>query len=208
MQQRFHDSPLLAGREHLDRAAVVGAGRTWTWHQVHEASIALAGELRGASAVCNLCSSRLGFLITLLAALRNRSLMVLPASGSDATSPRCSMRRPAAVVVGDAEQASTPPARALSARRLRRLRPPWKASARQRPRARLEPAWDDVAVAAPHLGHAPARRKPQPKTLRHLAIGALLLGARLTRSRRRSRRASSASSAACRRSTCSASSAR
>ena len=56
MQQELLASPLVADPAHLGRAAVIGATETWTWHQVHEASIALARRIRGASAVCNLCS--------------------------------------------------------------------------------------------------------------------------------------------------------
>src|SRR4029079_9864107 len=108
MQRELLDSPLVAGPAHLGRAAVGRAGETWTWQQVHEASLALAGRLRGASAVCNLCSSRLAFLITLLAALRNRSLMVLPASGSESDIAAAMNSQPGTVAVGDAEAAADP----------------------------------------------------------------------------------------------------
>src|SRR5688572_23895708 len=77
-------SPLAASARHLDRVAIVGTGRSWTWREVHQASIALAQRLAGASAVCNLCSSRLGFLITYLAGLRSGVLTVLPPSGGHA----------------------------------------------------------------------------------------------------------------------------
>ena len=108
MQQELLASPLVADAAHLGRAAVIGATETWTWHQVHEASLALARELRGAAAVCNLCSSRLAFLVTLLATLRNGSLMVLPPSQSDADIAAVLDARPNTIVVGDAQGSVEP----------------------------------------------------------------------------------------------------
>ncbi len=80
----FNDSPLAAGAMHLDRVAVRSAVRDWTWRDVHAASLALAPRLTGASAVCNLCETRLGFLVTFLAALRAHLPQVLPPSSGSA----------------------------------------------------------------------------------------------------------------------------
>ena len=181
MQRALLDSPLVAGPAHLGRAAVVRAGETWTWQQVHEASLALAGRLRGASAVCNLCSSRLAFLITLLAALRNRSLMVLPASGSESDIAAAMNSQPGTVAVGDAEAAADPAcAGVFRSGAYVACRPEWKPCALSAGDLAWEPLWDAVAVVL-HTSGTTGDPQPQPKTMRHLANGALLLGARLDR---------------------------
>ncbi|HSI59812.1 MAG TPA: hypothetical protein VLA16_19780, partial [Ideonella sp.] len=77
-------SPLLAAESHLDQPAVVGAQATWTWRQIHAASLTLSQRLGPATAVCNLCTSRVSFLVTWLAALRCGALLVLPPSGGSA----------------------------------------------------------------------------------------------------------------------------
>ena len=59
--RRLLDSPLVAAASWLDRPAVVGGERDWTWRQIHTASIALADRLDGAVLVGNLCNSRAGF---------------------------------------------------------------------------------------------------------------------------------------------------
>ena len=110
MQQLF-DSPLAAAPAHLDRPAVVDSRRSWTWREVHEASIELSRRLIDATAVCNLCTSRLGFLITFLAALRNRCLLVLPPSGGDADLAAVLRAGARPVVVGDADRRRRPDVR-------------------------------------------------------------------------------------------------
>ena len=181
MQQELLASPLVADPAHLGRAAVVGATETWTWHQVHEASIALARRIRGASAVCNLCSSRLAFLITLLATLRNGSLMVLPPSGSDADIAAVLNAQPDTIVVGDAEQGVDPACEgALRQGVYVACRPEWKPCAASASDLAWQPAWDTVAVLL-HTSGTTGDPQPQPKTLLHLATGALLLGARLAK---------------------------
>ena len=181
MQQELLASPLVADPAHLGRAAVVGATETWTWHQVHEASIALARRIRGASAVCNLCSSRLAFLITLLATLRNGSLMVLPPSGSDADIAAVLNAQPDTIVVGDAEQGVDPPCEgALRQGVYVACRPEWKPCEASASDLAWQPAWDAVAVLL-HTSGTTGDPQPQPKTLLHLATGALILGARLAR---------------------------
>jgi acyl-coenzyme A synthetase/AMP-(fatty) acid ligase len=179
MQQELFASPLVAGPAHLRRPAVVGATETWTWQQVHEASIALARRIRGASAVCNLCSSRLAFLITLLATLRNGSLMVLPPSSSDADIAAVLNAQPDTIVVGDAEQGVEPACQgALRQGVYVACRPEWKPGAASAGELAWQPAWDAVAVLL-HTSGTTGDPQPQPKTLRQLAAGAVLLAARL-----------------------------
>ena len=172
-------SPLVAACSRLDAAAVIAGERTWTWRQVHAASIALARRLDGAPAVCNLCTSRLGFLVTTLAALRSRSLVVLPPSGSGADLDAVLAARPGAVVVGDAEPGSAEaPAGTTSAAPYLACRPEWQAVGADDDALAWQPAWDDVAVLL-HTSGTTGDPKPQPKTLRQLATGALVLGERL-----------------------------
>jgi acyl-coenzyme A synthetase/AMP-(fatty) acid ligase/3-hydroxymyristoyl/3-hydroxydecanoyl-(acyl carrier protein) dehydratase len=170
------DTPLLAADRHLALPALVGAQRSWRWSDIHHAAMALARRLDGATAVCNLCSSRVSFLVTLLAALRSRHLTVLPPSGgnADLAGILAASERPV-IVVDD----------------LRAIQPAWRESAQC---IVCEPVAPDTAVAAAELAWQPAWHdvsvllytsgstgtpETQPKTLLDLATGALVLGARL-----------------------------
>lgn len=82
--RRFPGTPLVAAAHWLDRPAVVGDDPGWTWRRVHAASIALADRLEGATLAGNLCHSRVGFLVTWLAALRRGCVQWLPPSGGQA----------------------------------------------------------------------------------------------------------------------------
>ena len=175
------DSPLAAAPVHLDRPAVVDAKRTWTWRQIHEASIALACRLGDASAVCNLCTSRVGFLITCLAALRNRCLMILPPSGSNADLAAVLMASARPVVVGDPEAWPEPWCDDRSdASSYLSCRPEWKPARASAEALAWQPGWDEIAVLL-YTSGSTGVPEPQPKTLMHLARGALVLGARLSK---------------------------
>ena len=78
------DTPLAASPAFLDRPAVIGGARPWSWREVHGAAIALAAQLEPGATVCNLCDSRAGFLVTWIAALRRGCLQVLPPSSGHA----------------------------------------------------------------------------------------------------------------------------
>lgn len=172
-------SPLAAAARHLDRAAIVGSGRSWTWREVHQASIALAQRLAGASAVCNLCSSRLGFLVTFLAGLRSGVLTVLPPSGghADLAVVLGGFERP--VIVVDDEASIE--AHWLGFARCLTCEPPVAAPATPTD-AELawQPAWQDTAALL-YTSGSTGTPEPQAKTLIHLAVGALVLGDRLAR---------------------------
>jgi acyl-coenzyme A synthetase/AMP-(fatty) acid ligase len=175
--QQLLDSPLAAAAAHLDRPAVIDGGRTWTWRQVHEASLALAGRLGDASAVCNLCVSRVGFLVTCLAALRRRSLLVLPPSGGNAELTAVLQAAARPVVVGDphawpeawCDERSTPYVS---------CQPDWPPAGASAEALAWQPAWDETALLLYTSGSTGAP-EPQAKTLLHLARGALVLGVRL-----------------------------
>lgn len=171
-------SALLAASELLDEPAIVGPDRTWTWRQVHLASMELSGRLRHASAVCNLCTSRVSFLVTWLAALRGHALLVLPPSGGHADLAGVLQSTPRPVIVVDHARAID---RAWpgSAEGLI-CPPPWPASKASAADLAWEPDWDRPAILLYTSGstHAP---EPQPKTLLQLATGAQVLGDRLAR---------------------------
>jgi acyl-CoA synthetase (AMP-forming)/AMP-acid ligase II len=80
----LQESPMVAAASRLEEVAVVGAEHAWTWREIHEASVALSCCLGDVSAVCNLCASRVSFLVTWLAALRRGCLLILPPSGGNA----------------------------------------------------------------------------------------------------------------------------
>ena len=74
------ETALCAAPALLDRLAVVGAN-DWTWREVHLASLELARRLDGVAMLVNLCATRIGFLVTWLAAWRAGCLQLLPPSG-------------------------------------------------------------------------------------------------------------------------------
>jgi len=81
-------TPLTAAPSFLDRSAVIGGTHDWTWRQVHAASVTLSRELRRqlrpSATICNLCSSRIGFLVASLAAWRSQCEQLLPPSAGNA----------------------------------------------------------------------------------------------------------------------------
>jgi acyl-coenzyme A synthetase/AMP-(fatty) acid ligase len=167
------DTPLLAAARHLDAPAVVGSERTWTWREIHRAAVEFAPRLGGATAVSNLCSSRVAFLVTLLAALRNHQLTVLPPSGGNADLADILKSTASPVIVVDDPRA---------------IQPAWRQSAsclvcEPAPAGAAElawqPSWHDTSVLL-YTSGSTGTPEPQPKTLLHLATGALVLGARLS----------------------------
>lgn len=176
MASEVGELPLMAASVHLDRPAVIGNAAEWTWRQVHAASIALAATLGPASAVCNLCDSRLGFLVTWLAALRGRRIQLLPPSGGRAD--LIAMLKPFEdpCIVFDSPAVTQPEWRDHA--RCIGWRPPFE-PARVDDR---ELAWSpDQDAALIHLYTSGTTGPPTPhsKTLGQLLCGARLLGARL-----------------------------
>jgi acyl-coenzyme A synthetase/AMP-(fatty) acid ligase len=175
--QQLLDSPLAAAAACLDRPAVFDTGRTWTWRQIHEASMVLADRFGDASAVCNLCVSRVGFLVTCLAALRHRSLLVLPPSGGNAELTAVLQVAARPVVVGD-PQAWTEAWCAERSTAHLACQPDWQPARASAEALAWQPAWDETALLL-YTSGSTAAPEPQAKTLLHLARGALVLGARL-----------------------------
>src|SRR5205085_1244019 len=170
-----HGMPLAAAPEWLDRPAVLGDDTAWSWREVHEAALELAEGLDGASAVCNLCASRLGFLVTLIAALRRGCLVILPPSGGNAELGAVVAADSGTRVVGD------PPAWPEPWCDDRYLQcAPTRSSPPGRGAAALAwtPGWNDVALRLYTSGSTGAPQA-QPKTLGQLVLGARALVDRL-----------------------------
>lgn len=169
-------SPLLAAHELLDQPAIVDADRNWKWRQVHQASIELAKRLGHASAVCNLCNSRLNFLVTWLAALRCRTPMVLPPSGGHADLAGVLESTPRPVIVVDHEEAIEPDWRGSADCLV--ASSPWPSANAGAAEPTWFPDWHCSAAVLYSSGSTGAP-EPHPKTLLQLVSGALALGERL-----------------------------
>ncbi len=169
------DTPLMASPAHLDRVAVRGATREWRWREVHTASLALAAQLQGAFAVCNLCSSRVGFLVGWLASLRSQCLQLLPPSGGHSDLIAILKTRSQPVILVDDPQL---------------LQPHWREHAQClvfSPEAPVpaadaaltwSPDWDAPLICLYTSGSTGAPL-PQTKSLGEMSRGAQVLGARL-----------------------------
>ncbi|MES2942415.1 MAG: AMP-binding protein [Pseudomonadota bacterium] len=169
-------SPLLAGAAYLDRVAVIGSGQSWTWRQVHLAASALARQFDQRDTICNLCISRVGFLVTWLAALRSDCLQILPPSGgqADLVAILKSCSDPV-VVVDDAQL----------------LQPQWTEHARCLVNSPDASRWSICDEVSPwvfdwnspnvrlYTSGSTGAPEPQTRTLGQLTRGALVLGKRL-----------------------------
>jgi acyl-coenzyme A synthetase/AMP-(fatty) acid ligase len=174
--QQFHETPLVAAPAHLDRPAMLHGRHVWTWRQVHAASLALVARLGGPATLCNLCSTRIGFLVAWLAALRCGCMQLLPASGGHADLVAMLKSSVDPVIVTDKAHS---------------LQPRWAEHARcvvHVPEVRsdhlsdddlaLSLAWD-VPLVRLYTSGSTGTPEPQVKTLGQLARGAQVLGVRL-----------------------------
>ncbi|MCE9659901.1 MAG: AMP-binding protein [Burkholderiales bacterium] len=167
---------LTAATNWLDRPAIEGERRTWTWREIHLASLALAARLGDATAVCNLCASRLGFLVTALAALRRGALLILPPSGGNAEMGAVIAGDRGTFVVGDPQAWPEP----WCGDRYLQCLPDLGCSAADDAHLAWQPRWDKVAVRL-YTSGSTGVPQPQPKTLGQLVAGARALSARLAR---------------------------
>ncbi|HEX4523762.1 MAG TPA: AMP-binding protein [Casimicrobiaceae bacterium] len=178
MPPQLSHSALLAAGALLDQPAIVSPDRTWTWRQVHEASIELSKRLGHATAVCNLCASRVSFLVTWLAALRSRALLVLPPSGGHADLAGVLKSTPRPIIVADHSQPIHQSWRSSAECLIcPQIWQPSKASAKE---LAWQPDWDRTAILL-YTSGSTGVPEPQSKTLLHLTLGAQVLGARLAR---------------------------
>jgi acyl-coenzyme A synthetase/AMP-(fatty) acid ligase len=169
-------TPLAAAARVLDRPALVGGPAVWRWREVHAASVVLAARLDDAGAVVNLCQTRLGFLVTWLAALRRGCNQLLPASGgqADLVAMLDASARPQ-IVVDDAQ--ALLPHWAEHARCL--VHAPQADSARA---ADADLAWSppwEAPLLCLYTSGSTGVPQPQVKTLGQFARGAQALGVRL-----------------------------
>ncbi len=160
----------------LTSPAVIGGSRDWTWHEIHAAARELADHLDPATAVCNLCASRAGFLIASLAALRRGCLQLLPPSGGSADLVSLLDATPGAMVIVDDETLLQP----VSGTRARGL--VYLPQVPRRLPAPADLAWTpDARQACVCLYTSGTTGAPQPqyKTWDQLVRGAQALAARL-----------------------------
>lgn len=170
------ESPLLAGASHLDRLAVMGSDQSWTWRQIHLAAATFGLQFHEQDTVCNLCTSRVGFLVTWLATLRSGCLQVLPPSGGHADLVAILKGCSNPIVVVDDVQL---------------LQPQWADHARclvnspaatQWPMSGDIPLWVsewNLPVVRLYTSGSTGAPEPQTRTLGQLAHGALALANRL-----------------------------
>ncbi len=160
----------------LHRPAMIGGVHDWTWHEVYAAAAELASRLTANTPICNLCATRVGFLITFLAALRQGCLQLLPPSGGSADLGALFADGQRPTVVVDDETLLRPVTHAQAGGLVYLPQAP-----RQLPPAAAlawTPDWDHAAVCLYTSGTTGTPR-PQFKTLRQLAHGARALAARL-----------------------------
>ncbi len=167
--------PLLSPQL-LQRPAMFGGARDWSWHEVHAAAAELATRLQPKTPICNLCATRVGFLITFLAALRQGCLQRLPPSGgsADLGALLADGQRTTVVVDDETLLRGVTPAQAGGLVYLPQAPvhlPPAAALA-------FTPDPDQPAVCLYTSGTTGTPR-PQFKTLRQLVHGARALAARL-----------------------------
>ena len=170
---------LLAAPTWLDRPAILGGARDWSWRDVHGAAVELSARLDPGTSVCNLCTTRLGFLVTWLAALRRGCPQLLPPSGGNADLLALLDARPAPATIVVDDAAALQPEWQSRARCL--LAVP-EAPARPYDAAALAwtPDWDTLLVCLYTSGTTGAP-EPQFKSLGQLARGAEVLAQRLAR---------------------------
>lgn len=169
------DTALLAAPSLLDRPAVVGGTRDWTWREAHAAALELAQQFEPHSHVCNLCTSRIAFLVTWLATLRRNCVQLLPPSGGHADLVTLlDEAGSSTVVVDDASLLET--VKGARARNL--VYRPEVPRAREARELAWTPNWDATCVCL-YTSGSTGKPQPQFKNLRHLSLGARALGARL-----------------------------
>lgn len=172
----YLSTPLMVASDCLDRPAVVGGDRDWSWRHVHSASIALAERLDGITILGNLCNSHIGFLVTWLAALRCGCVQWLPPSGGPADlGAMLAAAGDRLVIVDDPAMLRLP-----WADQTRVILHDRQAAVHGLSGAELawSPAWDQPLVRLFTSGSTGVP-EPQVKSLGQLALGAQVLAARL-----------------------------
>jgi acyl-coenzyme A synthetase/AMP-(fatty) acid ligase len=168
-------SPLCAAPSQLERVAVHDGQRAWTWREIHSCADALSQKFEHGATLCNLCHSRLGFLITWLAALRRSCVQLLPPSGGDADLGAMLASCAEPLIVIDDESLRSPhwPAHATCI-----VYRPQPVPCRDDAALRWLPPWD-APLLRMYTSGSTGLPQAQVKTLRQFERGARVLGARL-----------------------------
>ncbi len=72
--------PKWAHLAHFNQPAVIAGTASWSWAELHATAIQLVDGLDDGTALCNLCTTRRGFMVTWLAALHGHRMQILPPS--------------------------------------------------------------------------------------------------------------------------------
>ena len=168
-------SPLCAAPLQLERVALRDAQRGWTWREIHACADALSQKFEHGATLCNLCHSRLGFLITWLAALRRSCVQLLPPSGGDADLGAMLASCAEPLIVIDDESLRSPHWPAHAASMVYRPQP---VPCRDDAVLRWLPPWDEPLLRL-YTSGSTGVPQVQVKTLRQFERGARVLGARL-----------------------------
>lgn len=157
----------------LAQPAVIGGIREWTWGDIHAGAAILAGRLNADAPVCNLCTTRVGFLVTWLAAMRRGILQLLPPSGGNADLVALLDATPGSTVVVD-DEAQLPALAGVPARFV---------VYRPQPAAPLgEPAWEpdyDRPSVCLYTSGSTGTPQRHVRTFGQLVAGGRALAARL-----------------------------
>jgi len=174
---RLTETPLAAAQSFLDGPAVHTGRQMWTWREVHHSAIEFARRLLPGSVVCNLCDTRLGFLVACLAAMRRGCTQILPPSAGRSELTAILRAEPNAVVVVDsAESEHAWTADALCVRWDHSQR---ASSASDSDLAWLQPGASERLPVRLYTSGSTGTPEPHIKTLDQLARGASILACRL-----------------------------
>ncbi len=179
--------PMLAPAHRLEGFAVITPQWSWTWRQVHHASILLSKRLEHASIVCNLCTSQLGFVMTFLAALRCGASQVFPPSrGQRDITAVLSENTQATIIVQDLrDEILSFPAHCetLALDPASDFQSPGGAPEQHTPIPDTQLAWSpplDRPVLTLYTSGHTEHPAPKSKSLQQLITGAQLLGERIS----------------------------
>ena len=178
---------MFAPVHRLEGVAVITPQWSWTWRQVHYASVVLSKRLEHASIVCNLCTSQLGFVMTFLAALRSGASQVFPPSrGQRDINAVLSENTQATIIVQDVrdEFLSFPAhCETLALDPASDFQLPGCAPEQHTPITDTQLAWSpplDRPVLTLYTSGHTAHPEPKSKSLQQLITGAQLLGERIS----------------------------
>ena len=170
--------PLFSHAQWLDRAAVIAKDHTWTWREIHAASLALSDRLMDSQIICNLCTSHLACLIVWLASTRRELQQILPASRGnlDLISTLTASLKPTLIVSDDTLGHATPLAHVKNLF--------FQPQVRRNPYSDEQLSWSpkaNVPLFTLYTSGSTGAPEAHHKSLGQLVDGARILGAGLNR---------------------------